>query len=87
MKKVFLEISQNSQKNTCARNSFLIKLQARPAILLKKSPWHRGFPVNFAKFNYSTLFCKTPPDDCFCEEIPHISSHPNKHVSYPQKHY
>ena len=29
-KKVFLEISQNSQKNTCARVSFLIKLQAPP---------------------------------------------------------
>ena len=26
--KVFLEISQNSQENTCARVSFLIKLQA-----------------------------------------------------------
>ena len=26
--KVFLEISQNSQENTCARASFLIKLQA-----------------------------------------------------------
>ena len=26
MKKVFLEISQNSQENTCARISFLIKL-------------------------------------------------------------
>ena len=32
-KKVFLEISQNSQENTCARVSFLIKLQAS------------GFPV------------------------------------------
>ena len=29
VKKVFLEISQNSQENTCARVSFLIKLQAR----------------------------------------------------------
>ena len=28
LKKVFLEISQNSQENTCARDSFLIKLQA-----------------------------------------------------------
>ena len=28
IKKVFLEISQNSQENTCARVSFLIKLQA-----------------------------------------------------------
>ena len=27
VKKVFLEISQNSQENTCARASFLIKLQ------------------------------------------------------------
>ena len=26
--KVVLEISQNSQENTCARTSFLIKLQA-----------------------------------------------------------
>ena len=29
VKKVFLKISQNSEKNTCARASFLIKLQAR----------------------------------------------------------
>ena len=28
VKKVFLKISQNSQENTCARLSFLIKLQA-----------------------------------------------------------
>ena len=28
VKKVLLEISQNSEKNTCARVSFLIKLQA-----------------------------------------------------------
>ena len=28
VKKVFLEISQNSEKNTCGRVSFLIKLQA-----------------------------------------------------------
>ena len=26
VKKVFIEISQNSQENTCARDSFLIKL-------------------------------------------------------------
>ena len=28
VKKVFLEISQNSQENTCARVSFLMRLQA-----------------------------------------------------------
>ena len=53
LRKVFLEISQNSQGNICARDSFLIKLQAsgiRPVTLLKKSLWHRCFSVNFAKF-------------------------------------
>ena len=36
IKKLLLEISQNSQENTCARVSFLTKLQAWPATLLKK---------------------------------------------------
>ena len=49
VKKVFLEISQNSQENTCTRVSFLIRLQ-RPATLFKKRRWHRCFPVNFVKF-------------------------------------
>ena len=48
VKKMFLEISQNSQENTCARISLLIKLQA--STLFKKSLWHRCFPVNFSKF-------------------------------------
>ena len=34
IKKLFLKISENVQKNTCARVSFLIKLQA----LFKKRP-------------------------------------------------
>ena len=45
---LFLEISQNSQENACARVSFSIKLQAS-ATLLKKRLWHRCFPVNFVK--------------------------------------
>ena len=55
---MFLEISQNSQKNTSARDSFLTNVQAlglRPATLLKKNLWRRYFPVNFAKF-LRTLF-------------------------------
>ena len=43
IKKVFLEISQNSQENICARVSFLRKF-------LIKKVWHRCFPANFAKF-------------------------------------
>ena len=38
IKKVFLQISQNSQENTCARNLFFKRL------------YYRFFPVNFLKF-------------------------------------
>ena len=48
-KKVFLEISQNSPENTCARVTFFIKLQAS-SIFIKKETLVRCFPVNFAKF-------------------------------------
>ena len=48
VKKVFLEISQDSQKNTCARVSFLIKLKA-PLTLFKKRLWHRSFLVKFLR--------------------------------------
>ena len=44
---MFLKISQNSQENTC-QSLFLNKV--RPATLLKNRPWHRCFPLNFAKF-------------------------------------
>ena len=47
-KKVFLKISQNSQENTCARVSFLIKLQALAQVfscevceIFKKSFFYR----------------------------------------------
>ena len=43
VKKVLLEISQNSQENTCARVYFLMKLQEGLATLLKKRLWHRCF--------------------------------------------
>ena len=46
IKKLLLETSQNSQENSCARASFLIKLQVVPATLLKKRLWRRCFPVN-----------------------------------------
>ena len=50
VKKVFLEISQNSQENTCARVFFNEVAPLRPVTLLKKRFWHRCFPVNFVKF-------------------------------------
>ena len=48
---MFLKISQNSQGI-----SFLIKLQARPATLLKKTLQHKCFPVNFVKIFKNTFF-------------------------------
>ena len=58
VKKIFLEISQISQENTCARVSFLNKVAGLgSATLLKKRLWHSCFPVNFVKF-LRTLFFK-----------------------------
>ena len=65
-KKVFLEISQDSQENTCAGASFLIKLQARPATLLEKKLWHRCFPGNFEKFLRTPFLQNT---SCFCTSV------------------
>ena len=53
VKKLFLKISQNSQENSSARVSFLIKKNYKKAWnFIKKETllWHRCFPVNFAKF-------------------------------------
>ena len=52
VKKMFLEISQNSQENKHMCQSLFFNKVAglRPATLLKNRLWHWCFPVNFAKF-------------------------------------
>ena len=50
VKNVFLEISQNSQENTCARVSLLIKLPTKAWNFIKKETLTQVFPANFAKF-------------------------------------
>ena len=55
-KKVFLEISQNSQENTCARASFLIKLQTTPATLIKKESLAHAFSYEFYEISKNTFF-------------------------------
>ena len=47
VKKLFLEISQNSQENTCARVSFLIKLQA--CDFIKKGTLAQVFSCEFCE--------------------------------------
>ena len=54
--KVFLKISQNSQKNTCARVAFLIKLQALVCTFINNRLWHRCFLVNFDKLLRAPFF-------------------------------
>ena len=51
VKKVLLEISQNSQENTCTRVSFLITLQA----CSKNTFLHRTPPVAASVFNQILL--------------------------------
>ena len=56
MKKVFLEISQNSQENTCARVSFLIKLKTSACNFIKKETLAQVFSCEFCEISNNTLF-------------------------------
>ena len=67
VKKVFLEISQNSQENSCAIVSFLIKLQASPSNFIKKETLAQVFSCEFCEISKSNFFYRTPLGDCFCE--------------------
>ena len=49
VKKVFLEILQNSQENTCAR------------VFIKKETLAQVFPYEFCKISKNTLSYRTPP--------------------------
>ena len=55
-KKLFLKISQNSQKNTSARVSFLIKLQASELQLYKKETLALVFSWEFCEIFKNTFF-------------------------------
>ena len=63
MKKVFLEIRQNSQENICARVSFLIKLFYFNKVinLLKKETLEQVFSCKFCQISKNTFLHGTPP--------------------------
>ena len=61
VKKVFLEISQNSQENICARISFLIKLQSSGLQLYKKRGSDTVFSCKFCEISKNTFSHRTPP--------------------------
>ena len=52
-------ISWSSRPEMVFKKVVLKNFRLRPATLLKKRPWHRCFPVNFAKFQ-RTPFYITP---------------------------
>ena len=54
-KKVFLEISQNSEENNCARVSFLIKLQAEACIFIKNETLSQVFSREFCEISKNTF--------------------------------
>ena len=55
---MFLEISQNSQENTCTRVSFLIKLQTLGAFLTGVFP--QVFSCGFCEISKNTFSHRTP---------------------------
>ena len=60
VKKAFLEILQNSQENTCARVSFLIKLQAEACNFIKKETLTQVFSSDFCEISKNTFSYRTP---------------------------
>ena len=53
---MFLEISQNSQENTCARVSFSKKLQAETCNFIKKETLAQVFSYEFYEISNNTFF-------------------------------
>ena len=56
VKKLLLKNSHNSQKNTCARISFLIKLQASACTFIKKETLAQVFSCEFFENFKNTLW-------------------------------
>ena len=60
VKKLFLKISQNSQENTCARFSFLKKLQADVCNFIKKETLAQVLSCEFCENFKNTFLYRTP---------------------------
>ena len=56
VKRVFLEISQNSHENTCARVSFLIKLETQACKFIKKETLVQAFSCEFYEIFKNIFF-------------------------------
>ena len=61
VKKMFLEILQNSLGTTCARASFLIKLQVSACNFITKEALVQVFYYEFCEISKNTYFYRIPP--------------------------
>ena len=69
VKKVFLQILQNSQENTCARVSFLIEFQAQAYNFIKNETLAQMFSCEFCAIFKNIFLHRTPlvAASVFCE--------------------
>ena len=58
--KLLLKIPQNSQENTCARVSFLMKLQSEVYSFIQKETLAQVFSCKFCEIFKNIFFKKTP---------------------------
>ena len=58
---MFLEISQNSQGNTCAGVTFLIKLPFLDCNFMIKETLEQAFACEFCEISRNTFSYRTPP--------------------------
>ena len=57
---MFSEISQNSQENTCARVSFLIKLRPEACNFIEKETLEQVFASESCEISKNTFLERTP---------------------------
>ena len=62
---MFLENWQNSEKNTCARVSFLINCRPQACNFIKKETLAQVFSCGFCQISANTFFYRRPLDGCF----------------------
>ena len=66
VKKVFLEISENSHEKTFARVSFLINCRPKAYNFTKKQPLAQVFSCEFSE-TFKNLFIWNTSAGCFCD--------------------
>ena len=88
MKKEFLEISQNSQENTCVRVSFLIKLQVPafinvPSRLKPRKPFPYQRETGYSGRKTKILYGKLGKINSRCEYFVHCAGLQNSFLPNP----